>query len=68
MLKALSTPFPNLTATRNAGAEFYSKFQRAADDYDRPTIRKYDEDLNITLIFVSVFPYPLNLWVNLMLI
>jgi len=57
MLKALSTPFPYHTTTRNAGAEFYDKFQRAADDYDRPFIKKYDEDLNTTLIFVGIFLY-----------
>ena len=66
MLKALSTPFPNLATSRNAGVEFYAKFQRVADDYDRPFIKKYDEDLNSTLIFVSTFLYaPRDLYVML---
>ena len=67
MLKALSISFPNPTPTRNAGIEFYAKFQRVADDYDRPIIKKYDEDLNSTLIFVSISLHPLGLWVNPML-
>ena len=56
MLKALPTLFPNLLGTTNNPAvEFYNKFQRIADDHDRDFIKKYDEDLNSTLIFVSVF-------------
>jgi len=56
MLKALPTLFPNLLGTTsNPAVEFYNKFQRTADDYDRDFIKKYDEDLNSTLIFVSVF-------------
>jgi hypothetical protein len=62
MLKALSASFPNLTTFRNTGVEFYDKFQRAADDYDRPFTKKCDEDLNATLIFVGIFPHtPLSL-------
>ena len=57
MLKALSTFFPShLGTTSNPAVEFYEKFQRAADDHDRDFIKKYDEDLNSTLIFVSIFP------------
>ena len=36
--------------------EFYDKFKHAADDHDNCFIKKYDEDLNSTLIFVSIFP------------
>jgi hypothetical protein len=35
-----------------ARAEFYDKYKREADEYDKDFI-KYDEDLNTTLIFVS---------------
>ena len=41
--------------TSNPAVEFYNKFHRAADDHDRDFIKKYDEDLNSTLIFVSIF-------------
>jgi len=34
--------------------EFYNKFQREMEEHDRDFERKYDEDLNTTLIFVSV--------------
>jgi len=55
MLKALPTLFPNLLGTASsARVEFYDKFQREADEYDRDFMKKYDEDLNTTLIFVSV--------------
>jgi hypothetical protein len=56
MLKALPSLFPNILGTSsNARVEFYDKFQREADEYDRDFMKKYDEDLNTTLIFVSVF-------------
>ena len=54
MLKALPSLFPNLLGTSSsARVEFYDKFQREADEYDRDFMKKYDEDLNTTLIFVS---------------
>ena len=57
ILKALPCLLSNLHGTtNNARVDFYDKFQRAADDYDRDFIKKYDEDLDTTLIFVSVFP------------
>ena len=57
MLKALPSLFPNLLGTASsARVEFYDKFQREADEYDSDFMKKYDEDLNTTLIFVSVFP------------
>jgi len=56
MLKALPSLFPNLHGTTNsARVEFYDKFQHEADDYDRDFTKKYGEDLDITLIFVSIF-------------
>ena len=55
MLKALPSLFPNLLGTSSsARGEFYDKFQREADEYDRDFMKKYDEDLNTTLIFVSL--------------
>ena len=67
MLKALPTLFPNLLGTTNNPAvEFYNKFQRTADDHDRDFIKKYDEDLNSTLIFVSIVPMYFDTRVNLM--
>ena len=35
--------------------EFYNKFQREIEEHDRDFEKKYDEDLNTTLIFVSSF-------------
>ena len=56
MLKALPTLFPNIIGmASNPRVEFFEKFDRAADDHDRNFIKKYDEDLNTTLIFVSTF-------------
>jgi hypothetical protein len=56
MLKSLPTLFPNLLGkASNPRTEFYEKFERAADDHDRDSIKKYDEDLNTTLIFASIF-------------
>ena len=56
MLKVLPTLFPHFLGTANsARVDFYNKFQREADDYDRDFTKKYDEDLNTTLIFVCVF-------------
>jgi hypothetical protein len=36
-------------------AKFYETYHREAEEYDREFIKKYDEDLNTTLIFVSSF-------------
>ena len=38
----------------NPRMEFYNKFQREMEEHDRDFEKKYDEDLNTTLIFVSV--------------
>ena len=52
--KALPTLFPHLLRTTNsAPIEFYDKFQREADEYDRDFVKKYSEDLDTTLIFVG---------------
>ena len=34
-------------------AKFYERYRHEAEEYDREFIKKYDEDLNTTLIFVS---------------
>jgi hypothetical protein len=35
--------------------EFYNKFQREMEEHSRDFGRKYDEDLNTTLVFVSLY-------------
>ena len=34
-------------------AEFYQVYRKVAEEYDKEFLKKYDEDLNTTLIFVS---------------
>ena len=34
-------------------ARFYSDYRKVAEEYDKEFLKKYDEDLNTTLIFVS---------------
>jgi hypothetical protein len=34
-------------------AKFYEKYRKEAEEYDKEFLKKYDEDLNTTLIFVS---------------
>ena len=54
MLKALPALFPHILGmTSSARDEFYGKFQRKANEYDHNFIKKHDEDLNTTLIFVG---------------
>ena len=56
MRKESPSLFPNPPGTASsARVEFYNKFKRAANDHDRDFIKKYDEDMNTTLIFVSAF-------------
>ena len=35
-------------------ARFFDDYHREAEEYDREFMKKYDEDLNTTLIFVSI--------------
>ena len=52
MNQALGPYFPSFTGgTITARAEFYDKYKREAEEYDKGFI-KYDEGLNSTLIFV----------------
>ena len=32
---------------------FYENYRKVAEEYDKEFLKKYDEDLNTTLIFVS---------------
>jgi hypothetical protein len=34
-------------------AQFYDHYRRVADEYDKDFLKKYEEDLDTTLIFVS---------------
>ena len=34
-------------------AQFYENYRKVAEEYDKEFLKKYDEDLNTTLIFVS---------------
>jgi len=34
--------------------KFYDMYRREAGEYDREFVKKYDEDLNTTLVFVSL--------------
>ena len=36
---------------------FYNMYRREAEEYDREFIKKHDEDLSTTLIFVSIFTF-----------
>ena len=41
------------SAQEDPRATFYDIYRREAEEYDREFTKKYDEDLNTTLIFVS---------------
>lgn len=41
----------------NPRVEFYNKFRREMEGHDRDFEKKYDDDLNTTLVFVSVCFY-----------
>ena len=34
-------------------SRFYADYRKVAEEYDKEFLKKYDEDLNTTLIFVS---------------
>jgi len=38
--------------------EFYKVYRKEAEEYDKEFMKKYDEDLNTTLIFVSLARCP----------
>ena len=35
-------------------ARFYEAYRKVAEEYDKDFLKKYEEDLNTTLIFVSL--------------
>ena len=39
--------------TNDSRADFYAVYRREAGEFDQEYARKYDEDLNTSLIFVS---------------
>ena len=39
--------------TNNSRADFFSVYRKESDEFDREYTKKYDEDLNTSLIFVS---------------
>jgi hypothetical protein len=43
--------------TDDARVDFYTMYKREATEYDADYVKKYDEDLNTTLIFVRRSPF-----------
>jgi len=41
------------STTEDTRSRFYEDYRKVAEEYDREFNKKYDEDLNTTLIFVS---------------
>ena len=37
--------------------KFYDKYYKVAEEYDKVFMRKHEEDLNTTLIFVSILQW-----------
>ena len=59
MRTALQSLFPSLNGTAcSARVEFYNRFQRPVEDYECDCIKKHGEDLDTTLISVSVSQSP----------
>jgi hypothetical protein len=42
-----------MLAQEDYRAQFYKKYRKQAEECDKEFLKKYDEDLNTTLIFVS---------------
>jgi len=43
-----------MSQQEDARTEFYKIYREKAEEYDKEFMKKYDEDLNTTLIFVSL--------------
>jgi len=43
-----------MSQQEDARTEFYKIYRKEAEEYDKEFMKKYDEDLNTTLIFVSL--------------
>jgi len=55
VFEPLCSPKEQLSSAQvDPRATFYDMYRREAEEYDREFIKKYDEDLNTTLIFVSL--------------
>jgi len=44
------------SAQEDLRAEFYKHYHKEAEEYDKEFIKRHDEDLNTTLIFVRLEP------------
>jgi len=53
-IHALRNFFPAEKEDPNPRAKFYAKYQQEVEHADKEFQKKYDEDLNTTLIFVCV--------------
>jgi hypothetical protein len=40
--------------SNDSRADFFAVYRRESEEFDRDYARKYDEDLNTSLIFVSI--------------
>ena len=47
-----------LSTQEDHRVRFFEEYRKEAEDYDKEFMKKYDEDLNTTLIFVS----PISQW------
>ena len=45
------------SAPEDTRARFYEDYRKVAEDYDKEFMKKCDEDLNTTLIFVCRYPW-----------
>ena len=52
-LKSPRSDLDTLLTKDDHRARFYECYREEAEEYDREFMKKYDEDLNTTLIFVS---------------
>jgi hypothetical protein len=64
-LKLPSSPKHVILPAKDYQTDFYENYRKVAEEYDKEFLKKYDEDLNTTLIFVNlaceVFLYPSDL-------
>ena len=51
------------TVQEDYRTRFYEVYRQEAEEYDREFIKRYDEDMSTTLIFVGSF-YTLQAWVG----
>jgi hypothetical protein len=54
LIRVLRAFFPKLKAD-DLKTDFFAVYKKEADEFDREFTKKYDEDLNTTLIFVIAF-------------